>query len=551
MPPENDFTKHYREHYKAGNESPLELSSCELPPSDKDDTLTITDFKAALHSLNENRQAGHDDVAPEYLKRGGPILQHWLFTMMLRIWTFCCELPPIDRIGNIVPIPKKTNALSVDLTRPICLLTSVYKLYAIAVFQKVRERVKEYVTWTQAGFIRGRSCANNLWILRRVAERSVEFNVPVYCALVDYKGVFDALNRTTLGRVLNLFLSPSMVKRVLSLYFDAKAKVTVNNSTDPLFDLKRGVRQGCPASPSFFTVALSFISWSFRLSFEGIKLVTLHLATLEYADDQILFTLTADGMQNMLDFIVHNAEPFGLRLSPKKCELICFHRPGTIIRANLPIVTVGGRILPWKQSVIYLGSCVTEHGDTLAALKHRICCAETVIKRLDKRVFSRRNIDAKLKGHFIDSAVFSSLLYGLEHCAIGPRDQRCLDGFFLRLAKRVLHLPFDYHLSYVEAERSLGVTRPSTRLQRERLRWTGHMLRSEDTVLFEALTFVPDGGARGRGRPRRRYYDTVKNDIVSRGIVLEHRSQEQFWRALAVHARDRNLWNSTVVNGGR
>ena len=121
MPPENDFTKHYREHYKAGNESPIELSSCELPPSDKDDTLTITDFEAALHSLNENRQAGHDEVAPEYLKRGGPILQHWLFTMMLRIWTFCCKLPPIDRIGNIVPIPKKTNALSVDLTRPICL----------------------------------------------------------------------------------------------------------------------------------------------------------------------------------------------------------------------------------------------------------------------------------------------------------------------------------------------------------------------------------------------------------------------------------------------
>ena len=76
--------------------------------------------------------------------------------------------------------------------------------------------------------------------------------MPVYCALVDYKGAFDALNRTTLGRVLNLFLSPSMVKRVLSLYFDAKAKVTVNNSIGPLFDLKRGVRQGCPASPSFF-----------------------------------------------------------------------------------------------------------------------------------------------------------------------------------------------------------------------------------------------------------------------------------------------------------
>ena len=33
----------------------------------------------------------------------------------------------------------------------------------------------------------------------------VEFNVPVFCDLIDYKGAFDALNRTTLGRVLGLF----------------------------------------------------------------------------------------------------------------------------------------------------------------------------------------------------------------------------------------------------------------------------------------------------------------------------------------------------------
>ena len=173
------------------------------------------------------------------------------------------------------------------------------------------------------------------------------------------------------------------------------------------------------------------------------------------------------------------------------------------------------------------------------------------IKRLDKRVFSRRNIDAKLKGHFIDSAVFASLLYGLEHCAFGPRDQRCLDGFFLGLAKRVLHLPFDYHLSYVEAEQSLGVTRPSTRLRRERLRWTGHMLRSEDTVLYEALIFIPDGGARGRGRPRRRYYDTIKADLAERNVILDHRGQEQFWAKLALRASDRQAWNKTVVNGER
>ena len=88
----------------------------------------------------------------------------------------------------------------------------------------------------------GRSCGNNLWILRRVAERAIEFNVHVYCILVDYKGAFDALNRTTLGRVLSLFLSPNMVCRVMCLYFDAKATVRVNNATGLLFESVKVVR---------------------------------------------------------------------------------------------------------------------------------------------------------------------------------------------------------------------------------------------------------------------------------------------------------------------
>ena len=120
MPPEKDFTEHYREHYKLGHESPLEVSSCELPPCEKGDTLSLDDFEAGLRSLNENRAAGYDEVTPEYLKRGGATLLHWLFTLMIRVWTFRCELPLIDRIGNIVLIPKKTNALSVDSSRPIC-----------------------------------------------------------------------------------------------------------------------------------------------------------------------------------------------------------------------------------------------------------------------------------------------------------------------------------------------------------------------------------------------------------------------------------------------
>ena len=110
-------------------------------------------------------------------------------------------------------------------------------------------------------------------------------------------------------------------------------------------------------------------------------------------------------------------------------------------------MTVRDKVLKWKVSVIYLDSCFSEHGSTLVAVKHRICCTETVVKRLDERVFQRRGVNSLLNGHFIDIAVFASLLYGLEHCAIQVQYRRYFDGFYLRLAKRVLHLRYDYHLS--------------------------------------------------------------------------------------------------------
>ena len=71
----------------------------------------------------------------------------------------------------------------------------------------------------------------------------------------------------------------------------------------------------------------------------------------------------------------------------------------------------------------------------------------------------------------------------------------------------------------------------------ERLRWTGHVLRCDDVVLYEVLTFTPEGGTRGRGRPRRRFYDTVKEDMAMKNIAI-----------VAIRVADRKNWRQTVVN---
>ena len=53
-------------------------------------------------------------------------------------------------------------------------------------------------------------------------------------------------------------------------------------------------------------------------------------------------------------------------------------------------------------------------------------------------------------------------------------------------------------------------------------------------------------GVGGRGRPRRRFYDTIKEDLSVRGIIINARDQAGFWLTLANTAEDRVAWRGIV-----
>ena len=91
------------------------------------------------------------------------------------------------------------------------------------------------------------------------------------------------------------------------------------------------------------------------------------------------------------------------------------------------------------------------------------------------------------------------------------------------------------------------ISRPSLHLARDCLRWTGHALRSDDTGHSEVLQFVPEGGRRRIGRPRLRYYDTLKADLSARGVIVNARKQEDFWRVVTRLAADRKKWRNDIM----
>jgi hypothetical protein len=78
----------------------------------------------------------------------------------------------------------------------------------------------------------------------------------------------------------------------VDIYTKSKIKIKFNNKLSKSVEINKGVRQGCPLSPTLFNIYLDEIitKWQ-KQDLTGIKLSKYQqLSTLLFADDQVIIT---------------------------------------------------------------------------------------------------------------------------------------------------------------------------------------------------------------------------------------------------------------------
>jgi hypothetical protein len=90
-----------------------------------------------------------------------------------------------------------------------------------------------------------------------------------------------------------------------------------SNKISELVEINKGVRQGCPLSPTLFNIYLDKIitKWQKQDKF-GIKLSkNQHLSTLLFADEQVLISDTQDNLQKAAHKLNRLITEYGLSIS--------------------------------------------------------------------------------------------------------------------------------------------------------------------------------------------------------------------------------------------
>ncbi|XP_043862778.1 uncharacterized protein LOC122756630 [Drosophila santomea] len=270
----------------------------------------VREIVNAIKKPKHNRAAGEDNIPAELLQVDTQLMAEILHPHFSRIWEGE-TVPASWKSGIIVKLPKKGDLSDCNNWRGITLLNTSYKILAtyLALNERLQEKIEPLIRDEQAGFRPHRSCVDQANILCIITEQAVEWKAPLYLLFIDFKKVFDSVERAAIWRTLARKGVPAnLIAIIKSMYDDANLAVLHNGKTSAPFQTNTGIRQGCPLSPLLFNIVVDELMSEVCSSKRGITWnLTRHLGDLDYADDICLISQRLDDIQRKSDDLVRIA----------------------------------------------------------------------------------------------------------------------------------------------------------------------------------------------------------------------------------------------------
>ena len=190
-----------------------------------------------------------------------------------------------------------------------------------------------------------------------------------------------------------------------------------------MFQIGKGVRQGCILSPCLFNLYVEYIMRNAGLeeAQAGIKIAGRNIHNLRYADDNILMVESEEELKSLLMKVKEESEKVGLKLSIQK----------TKIMASGPITLwqIDGETMETVTDFIFEGSKITADGDCSHEIKRRLLLGRKVMTNLDC-IFKSRDITLPTKVCLVKAMVFPVVMYGYESWTVKKAERQRIFFFF-------------------------------------------------------------------------------------------------------------------------
>ncbi len=172
----------------------------------------------------------------------------------------------------------------------------------------------------------------------------------------------------------------------------------------PVFEIRRGVKQGDPLFPILFNCLLEDVFQKLNRESKGIKINGTWFNNLRFADDVVLISQDAEELQEMASEFEEEGLKVGLHINVQKTVLISNQKVKPEIKLGSKKVTV-------TESTIYLEQSVSFENNLEKEIRRR---AQTWKNFWSLRGIYKNKMSMKVKKKICESCTLPVFTYGSQ-----------------------------------------------------------------------------------------------------------------------------------------
>ena len=375
--------------------------------------ITMKELNDTLLTVKNNKSPGPDRIKNEMIKDGDLSFRQtmlYIFNAILKSGRY----PNDWKVNYILPIHKAKDTEDPQNYRGIALSDSISKIFCKIIDTRIVNYLKENgkMSNNQNGFQKGLRTEDNIFVLKTLFDKYVtKAKSKLYIAFIDFKKFFDTINRKALFyKMLKYGICGKLYSLVKSAYDGCTYKIKTRFGLTDEFVSNTGVKQGCVLSPTLSNLFQNDLHNIFDSQCHPVMLGNALLSSLSFADDLVLMSESAQGLQECLNKLQDYCNKWGLTVSSEKSKCLIVGSNNSEDQCNC--FTINENELEIVKSYKYLGLIVNSNGKVNKMIDDRISKAKTAMYMLKKALATSVNVSVLLATKLFDKSISPILLYG-------------------------------------------------------------------------------------------------------------------------------------------
>ncbi|KAL2089119.1 hypothetical protein ACEWY4_016018 [Coilia grayii] len=294
-----------------------------------------------------------------------------LFNLILSTGHF----PDQWKINQITPIFKHGDKLNPNNYRGISQGSNLGKLFCGILNSRITNFIQHnnILNASQIGFSKHNRTTDHIYTLNALVDEHVQKGKKgkIFACFIDFSKAFDSVwHEGLLLKLLDYKIGGKTYDIIKDMYGNNRCCVKINNKQTDYFNQTKGVRQGCCLSPTLFNIYINDLATKLeKSSSPGLKLLDREIKCLLFADDLLLLSPSAEGLQESLNILNEYSQTWALTINMEKSKIIVFQRKHSKIN-NKYNFTTGPHILEQVKEYCYLGLIISSTGQFDSAIKN-------------------------------------------------------------------------------------------------------------------------------------------------------------------------------------